>query len=217
MPVNVSFPGVYIEEIPSGVRTIVGVATSIAAFIGRARSGPVDEPVVLNGFGDFERRFGGLGADFPMSYAVSDFFLNGGGQAIAVRRFKGSGGAATFRVGNLDLQAASPGRWGESLRAEVKLVNDNELKARFGLAPTDPLFDLTVRDVRPGGVTEQLQSLTSVKAEHPRRVDKVLAAASQLVRWKDDTWPDPPPVPAAGKDPVTVKEEALGDQGGRAA
>ena len=40
MPVTPTYPGVYIEEIPSGVRTITGVATSITAFIGRARRGP---------------------------------------------------------------------------------------------------------------------------------------------------------------------------------
>lgn len=42
MPVTLSYPGVYIEEVPSGVRTITGVATSITAFIGRALRGPVD-------------------------------------------------------------------------------------------------------------------------------------------------------------------------------
>ncbi len=50
MPVAVSYPGVYIEELPSGVRTITGVATSIAAFIGRALSGPVNTPIIINGF-----------------------------------------------------------------------------------------------------------------------------------------------------------------------
>jgi phage tail sheath protein FI len=47
MPVQTTYPGVYIEEIPCGVRTITGVATSIAAFIGRARSGPKNDPVVI--------------------------------------------------------------------------------------------------------------------------------------------------------------------------
>jgi len=36
MPVQLSYPGVYIEELPSGVRTITGVATSVAAFAGSA-------------------------------------------------------------------------------------------------------------------------------------------------------------------------------------
>jgi len=87
MPVQVSYPGVYIEEIPSGVRTITGVATSIAAFIGRALRGPVDDPIVINGFADFERIFGGLWVESSLGYAVQAFFQNGGGQAIVVRLF----------------------------------------------------------------------------------------------------------------------------------
>src|SRR5947208_963482 len=79
MPVAPTYPGVYIEEIPSGVRTITGVATSIAAFVGRARRGPVNEAIVINSFGDYERMFGGLWIDSTMSYAVDDFFKNGGG------------------------------------------------------------------------------------------------------------------------------------------
>jgi len=60
MPTTPTYPGVYIEEISSGVRTITGVATSITAFIGRALRGPVNEAVVINSYGDFERIFGGL-------------------------------------------------------------------------------------------------------------------------------------------------------------
>ena len=44
MPVTPTYPGVYIEEVPSGVRPITGVATSITAFVGFARRGPVNEP-----------------------------------------------------------------------------------------------------------------------------------------------------------------------------
>ena len=55
MPVSVSYPGVYVEEIPSGVRTITGVATSITAFVGRAARGPRDKAVGINSFADFER------------------------------------------------------------------------------------------------------------------------------------------------------------------
>lgn len=88
MPASLTYPGVYIEEIPSGVRTIVGAATSITAFIGRASRGPVNEPVTINSYGDFERIFGGLHVDCSMSYAVRDFYLNGGSQAIIVRLFK---------------------------------------------------------------------------------------------------------------------------------
>lgn len=87
MPVTPTYPGVYIEEISSGVRTIVGVATSITAFIGRAKSGEVNQAKTINSYGDFERQFGGLWVDSSLGYAVRDFYLNGGGQAIIVRLF----------------------------------------------------------------------------------------------------------------------------------
>src|SRR5713226_6355603 len=90
MPVAATYPGVNIEEIPSGVRTITGVATSIAAFIGRAARGPTDEPTTINGYGDFDRIYGGLWQGSRLGYAVRDFFLNGGGQAIIVRLFEPS-------------------------------------------------------------------------------------------------------------------------------
>jgi phage tail sheath protein FI len=80
-----NYPGVYINEVPSGVRAIAGVATSITAFIGRAQKGPLDEPVAITTYGDFERVFGGLWNEGPMSFAVNDYFLNGGNQALIVR------------------------------------------------------------------------------------------------------------------------------------
>jgi phage tail sheath protein FI len=90
MPVTPTYPGVYIEEIPSGVRTIIGVATSITAFVGRALRGPADEAVIINSFGDFERIFGGLWSGSKLGFAVRDFYLNGGSQAIIVRLFNPS-------------------------------------------------------------------------------------------------------------------------------
>lgn len=87
MPSALSYPGVYIEEVPSGVRTITGVATSIAAFVGRTRKGPVGEPVMVNSYADFERTFGGLWAESGLAYAVRDFYLNGGSQAVIVRLY----------------------------------------------------------------------------------------------------------------------------------
>ncbi len=87
MPSTLSYPGVYVEEIPSGVRTITGVATSITAFVGRAKRGPVNEAVTINNYGDYERVFGGLDLNSTMSYAVRDFYLNGGSQAVIVRLY----------------------------------------------------------------------------------------------------------------------------------
>ena len=85
MPVNVTYPGVYIEEIPSGVRTITGVATSIGAFVDFFAQGPMNEAVQLLSLADFERNFGGLDIRSEASYAIQQFFLNGGTECYAVR------------------------------------------------------------------------------------------------------------------------------------
>ena len=117
MPITPTYPGVYIEEIPSGVRTITGVATSITAFVGRARRGPVNEAVTVNSFGDFERVFGGLYIDSALGHAVRDFYLNGGGQSIIVRLYheeEDTNDRATLAVGDLNLEAAYPGAWGNN-------------------------------------------------------------------------------------------------------
>ena len=53
-----TYPGVYVEEIPSGVRTITGVSTSDTAFIGFFKKGPMDTAVRCTSYADFERRFG---------------------------------------------------------------------------------------------------------------------------------------------------------------
>jgi phage tail sheath protein FI/uncharacterized protein YjdB len=85
MPATLTYPGVYIEEIPSGVHTITGVATSIAAFVGWAPKGPVDQATLVQSFLDYEALFGGLDSDSPLGYAVNQFFANGGQQAYIVR------------------------------------------------------------------------------------------------------------------------------------
>ena len=91
MPLQLSYPGVYVEEIPSGVRTITGVATSIAAFAGWAPQGPTDSAGLVLSWADFVRQYRALARD-PSSgepaylgYAVSQFFANGGQQAYVIR------------------------------------------------------------------------------------------------------------------------------------
>jgi hypothetical protein len=64
---------------------ISGAATSVSAFVGGAAEGPLDSPVPLSSFADFEARFGGLTPASPMSYAVAQFFGGGGRDALVVR------------------------------------------------------------------------------------------------------------------------------------
>jgi uncharacterized protein len=211
MPSALTFPGVYIEEIPSGVRTIVGVATSITAFIGRALRGPVNAAVVINSNGDFERIFGGLWMESTLSYAVRDFYLNGGSQAIIVRVFNPeTGGAAVkgkaeLEVGGLGLEAVDEGSWGRSLRGSVNNDVSDEVAARMGLPKAD-LFNLTVTEVDDDEKALRSESFLNVSVkESARRIDRVLKDDSQLIRWRGDfPAPDNLPTVKAGDDPVSV-------------
>jgi hypothetical protein len=77
-------PGVHIDESSAG-RTIIGVATSITAFLGQAPKGPTDRAVSVFDLSDFVNQFGALDLKYPMGFAVREFFVNGGTQAVIVR------------------------------------------------------------------------------------------------------------------------------------
>jgi uncharacterized protein len=190
MGITFTYPGVYIQEKSSGVHTIIGVATSITAFVGRAARGPTDKAISISSFADFERIFGGLWTGSNLGYAVRDFYLNGGSQAIIVRLFNagtaGGTGESHITVGGLELKAASPGTWGDRLTAEVDHNVLGDAAISLGLAKDD-LFNLKVTlkltldasDPRTEAV-EYFRNL-SVK-DSLRRVDRVLEQSSRLVR-----------------------------------
>jgi len=202
MPVAPTYPGVYIEEIPSGVRTITGVATSITAFVGRALRGPTDDPITINSFGDFERVFGGLWVDSYLGYAVRDFYLNGGSQAIIVRLYSPEAGGtarpavARLAVNGLTLDAVSPGAWGNKLRGRI----DARTRPLQPGEPANSLFNLSIRDDGTGQI-ELIRNVSHISG-HPRQVDKVLLSESRLVKAVSlpGARPTDHPDPAAGVD-----------------
>jgi phage tail sheath protein FI len=179
MPIPLTYPGVYIEEVPSGVRTITGVATSVTAFIGRTERGD-DDPVLINSFGDYERSFGGLSLLSPISYGIRDFYLNGGTKAIVVRVHNGATPARISLpagVGTLELNAANVGGWGNRLRAQVDHNTRN--------AADTNLFNLTLQEVDPQTQaplqTEKHLNLSAATAD-ARFAPRVLLHNSNLVR-----------------------------------
>ena len=172
MPSALTYPGVYVEEIPSGVRTITGVATSIAAFVGRAPRGPIDDPQILTSWEDFERTFGGIALGYPMGYAVRDAFQNGLATAVIVRVYAGTKATADFNIHGLHLEARSPGKWGDAVRVRFDQTN-------VPGAPGTNVFNVTIRDTATGQ-TEQFLGVTI--DDVPRRVDRVLESSSSLLR-----------------------------------
>ncbi|GAA2262018.1 hypothetical protein GCM10010145_29420 [Streptomyces ruber] len=215
MPTHVSaarptYPGVYVEELPSTTRTVSAVTTSVTAFVGHTRRGPLDEPVRVTGFTEFERLFGGLGPRSAVAHAVHQYFTNGGGTAVIVRVAKaGSGTTARTALAStedhsehpvLEVYAREPGRWGNALRIAV----DHGTR-RHGPRDHDPLhhgghhdshdhdetFDLRVYDAR-GNVRESFTGL-SADPDHDRHAPTVIDAGSRLIRVEavGEGRPDP--------------------------
>jgi len=215
MPGTLSYPGVYIEEVSSGVRTITGVATSITAFIGRTLRGPVNDPVRVQSFGEFERRFGGLWRDSTLSYALQQFFQNGGTDALIVRVHNGASAATLTLETNFNLIAANPGKWGEKLRVRIDYNTRPHL-------PANSLFNLSVRDTGTGP-TERFLNL-STDPNNARFVTRVLEQESNLVRivTPPGTVPASLPTdhgnPPLGADPLldnasSIEFDATGNDG----
>ena len=130
MPVTPTYPGVYIEEVPSGVHPITGVATAIAAFVDFFKRGPMNEAVEIFSFADFERVFGGLDTRSEASYAIQQFFLNGGSRAWVVRAASTPGGERPTKASVMAQRTASRPRGAEVHRDQ---------RGRVGQQPPRPI------------------------------------------------------------------------------
>jgi uncharacterized protein len=203
MPVAPTYPGVYIEEIPSGVRTITGVATSIAAFIGWAARGPTDHAQLVLSWADFERHFGGLDVRSYLGYSVYHFFANGGTQAYIIRLVASDAATAAVNIGGaLDITAKNPGEWANSygITSKVSSFDPN----RFQLAVVNG----------SGVIVETFENL-SMESSDRRFVKTVINNESFLVNAAVAGAATSPPVattspPADGTTPTALKD---GDDG----
>ena len=185
MPVTPTYPGVYVEEISSGVRTIAGVSTSVTAFVGYFKRGAMNKAVEVFNLGDFQRNFGGLERRSEASYALQQFFQNGGTHAWVVRTAKtDTAKAAAVKIkdsasGGADIllaTATNEGAWGNNIRLDIDY------------ATTDPTqtFNLIVTElVQAGnklqpGTTETFRNLI-IDANKPNDAIKVVNDGSTLI------------------------------------
>jgi phage tail sheath protein FI len=196
MPATLTFPGVYIEEIPSGVHTITGVATSIAAFVDFFPEGETNRAIQLFGMSDFQREFGGLDTRSEASYAISQFFLNGGSEAWVVRvgakdpakipttqptfsaatvqiKMGAAGGASTI----LEVTAFSEGIWGNNLRVDID-HNTQDPTKQFNLTVTR--YDSPKPNARV--VSSERYLSMAVDSTNKRYFPSVINDQSKLIR-----------------------------------
>lgn len=157
-----TYPGVYIQELPSPVHAIAGVATSIAAFVGYTARGIDNRAQAIYNFGDFQRLYGGLASNSEVSYAVQQFYAiaGSGSQAYVVRtpmHYPTTGAVPYAQAGfgvaqapateGLTFSALSSGQW-----ANGQILLDVDVQGLdLSTATGDPLaFNLTVTNLADG-------------------------------------------------------------------
>ncbi|WP_406641299.1 phage tail sheath family protein [Amycolatopsis sp. WGS_07] len=192
MPITPTFPGVYIDELPSAVRTITGVPTSVAAFVGTAPRGVTDVAVHITSWEDYEQEFGGLDPASDLSYAVWQFYQNGGSEAEIVRVV---GTPVPPKNPPDPPKDGDPKPPPEAAAAKIALPNGPTLSARgkgswangtllarvdYNTATegADKLYNLTIRDAKTK-VTEQYLNV-SIDQNSPRALKNVIASSALI-------------------------------------
>jgi len=175
--VQVSYPGVYVQEVPSGVRTITGVATSIAAFFGRASKGPINRAVRVLSYADYERTFGQPHPKSDLAKSVEQFFVNGGTDSYVIRLARNAS-AASIVLENLAADsvltatAKAEGVWGNTVRLEVD----------YDTPTPDETFNLRVLYEEDGRIvnSESFPGLT-MDPDSPRFAPDFVSSSSELI------------------------------------
>jgi len=183
-------PAVFVEERSTGARPIAGVSTSTAAFVGVTERGPVGRAILITGFAEFVKRFGGPIGIVPgvrehyLYYAVRHFFELGGTRCYVVRvaHYTNINSAATLQAtpaqsqfdaqqldgtavtGALRVAAISPGTWGSRLQVAVSSTSKFQLPLAEGITAGNFTSINLPRntDVVPGSVLYLVHEIVGV-------------------------------------------------------
>jgi hypothetical protein len=205
--------GIQFAATTSAEQPIARASAQLTAFVGRTLRGPLNQPVVVRSFADFQQHFGGLWQPSPLSYAVEHFFEQGGRQAVIVRVANGAAPITlSLKCGRetLRLEARAPGTR-EFLRASVDYdhVGNGD----------EQTFNLVIQRVRsPGSERVEAQETyrgLSVDPQSPRFVSTVLME-SNLMRVRGQvplTRPDRTLMPGTNLPVGYVSSNPDGDDG----
>ena len=196
-------PGVYVSEVPSGLRSIEGAPTSTTIFVGETERGPIG-PTMIKSRSDYERMFGGYfrvrddsSPPTPTrvltAYAIDGFYLNGGSTAYVLRAMDPGTALAPVTASNSQLEASSPGIWGNSVSIAVMPSSGSDAAQRIRI-------DVVYESPRTGerAIVESFDRL-STKVDDENYVVDVLTR-SLYIRWKATA---PVSLPTVDADLVT--------------
>jgi len=205
--------GFQVEEEHGPDPSIARLPTARTAFVGRTLRGPVNRPILLKNFAEFQHVFGGLWQPSPLGYAVEQFFDNGGREALVVRVVNGARPASlALKAGSqvLRLQAVRPGTR-EFLRASIDYDN---------LPPeATAYFNLTVQRVRAQNTAhvedQEIFHRLSLLPSSERFLPQALSTSAlvRLVGEIPTQRPDRTVDPASGLATAYVTSNSDGDDG----
>ena len=128
-------PGVYVEEYDNSPRSIEGVGTSTAGFVGMAvRGAAKGAPSLITNFAGFLREFGGYLSEFThreyryLAGCVEQFFANGGTRCYVARVTAPGAEAAGTKLGIMQVDAANEGVWGNRIQLTAVSVTKKKLQ-----------------------------------------------------------------------------------------
>ncbi|MCL1869473.1 MAG: phage tail sheath subtilisin-like domain-containing protein [Promicromonosporaceae bacterium] len=225
-------PGVYVEEVESGSRPIEGVGTSVAAFVGLAAKGPLDQPTLVSNWTQFSQTFGDFVPGSYLAHAVYGYFLNGGGNCYIVRiggngdgqqatkaAPKAIGGGASAQVG--PFRVAALDSTGKTQKISVEVADAG------GENPPDDQFKLLVHV--DGKEAENFDNVTLKRGEanvatkinqHSKLIKiEEVGKAGALTRLERTTVelaaPEPEPEPAPPSTTDLSADAYIGDAADR--
>ncbi|MCR5409844.1 MAG: phage tail sheath subtilisin-like domain-containing protein [Lachnospiraceae bacterium] len=161
-------PGVYVEEYDNSPRSIEGVGTSTAGFIGLAEKGPViGAPAFVPNFKAFTQQFGGFLSEFAygeyrfLANSVEQFFANGGTRCFVMRVAPPDAKASSAQKGILTVTAKNPGVWGDKVQITLNTVKKQKLQL---LEKTETGYKAKSTDgFREGDIVEFEGTYTTIK------------------------------------------------------
>lgn len=181
-------PAVYTERVDSSAPGISIIRTDIAAFIGIAESGPLDRPVPVQSFRQFQAHFGGFTGQGYLAYSVRAFFENGGRRCWVVRvasKLEGLGArAANTTLSDStqpfwQIEAANPGCWGNDLSVALR----TQRSAQTVLDPLQSRPDYGVTPTVAGFERGSLVRLSQAGSATRQRVVSAVDAAAKRLYW----------------------------------
>lgn len=132
---NYLSPGVYVEEVSSGVKPIAGVGTAVGAFIGIAERGTIGKAILVTNWSQYVSEFGGFIPSAYLAYAVYNFFAEGGTSCYVVRAASKDAKEASSivkdtsadRVNLIQISARSEGEWGNRISYEIAQSTNGQI------------------------------------------------------------------------------------------